>query len=130
MEFSLDLPWPWSLSAVEALNLLARGLFPSFLMRIAVALLCLFAANLAWGGRGLLSSLLGLAGLKTRDQDAPFQVRGTIYSLLMGAAGWLLAHQSLLWLAALFIVYFTLATYRGSARARGGRLAFLILLRL
>src|SRR5712691_9260919 len=100
MEFSLDLPWPWSLLPVEALNLLTRGLLPSFLGRVAVALLCLFAANLAWGGRGLLSSLLGLAGLKVRDRDTPFQVHGTIYSLLMGAAGWLLANQALLLLAA------------------------------
>src|SRR5260370_38146348 len=130
MEFSLDLPLPWSLSPVEALNFLTRGWLPSFLGRIAVALLFLLAAKLAWGGRGLLSALLGLLGLETRDHDAPFQLRGPIYSLLMGMAGWLLANQALLLLAALFIVYFTLATYRGSARARGGRLALLIGLRL
>ena len=130
MEFSLDLPWPWSLSPIEALNLVTRGVLPSFLLRFAVGILCWLSAGLAWGGRGLISTLLGLLGVETRDSAAPFQLRGIIYSLLMGLAGWLLAHQSLLILAALFVVYFTLATYRGSARARGGRLAVLIVLRL
>ena len=48
----------------------------------------------------------------------------------LGLLGWLLARQPLLVLAAVFVIYFTLATYRGSPRARGSRLLLLIGLRL
>jgi uncharacterized membrane protein len=134
MNFSLDLPWPWSLTPAEGLQLLSYGVVPSWLARAAVAVLTVFLALPAWGGRGMLTGLLNLPasllGLQVGERPAEFDVRGAALTLVLGVAGWFLANLPLIALAAVFVVYFTLATYRASARGRGLRLAALIVIRL
>ncbi|MFL5343034.1 MAG: glutamine amidotransferase [Gemmataceae bacterium] len=109
MEFTLDLPWPWSLSPVDGLQLLTAGLLPSFLARLVVAVLAALVALPSWRGA------------------SPVRIA---VATLVGLIGYFLARQPLLVLAIVFVVYFTLATYRGSPKARGGRLLLLIALRL
>lgn len=125
MEFTLDIPWPWSLSPVEVLQGLSRGVVPSWLGRIVVAVLAALLANLSLGGSGLFGLLR-----RPANGEAPRPVRGAILSAAFGLLGWLIAHQALLVLVALFVVFFTLITYKGSPRATGPRLALVIALRL
>jgi uncharacterized membrane protein len=125
MEFTLDIPWPWSLSPVDALRALSGGVLPSWTARVAVTVLAVLLANLTLGGSGLFGLLR-----RPADGEAPKPVRGVLLSAAFGLLVWMIAHQSLLVLVALFVIYFTLITYKGSARGRGWRLAAVIALRL
>src|SRR5258708_2609826 len=125
MEFSLDIPWPWSLSPVEALQALSGGVVPSWAGRIAVAVLAALVANLSLGGSGLFGAVR-----RSANGDAPKPVRGALLSAAFGVVGWAIAQQPALVLVALFVIYFTLITYKGSARATGPRLALVVALRL
>src|SRR5262245_18965294 len=125
MEFTLDIPWPWSLSPVEALQGLSRGVVPSWLGRIVVAVLAVLIANLSLGGSGLFGLIH-----RPANGEAPRPVRGALLSAAFGVMGWLIPHQPLIVLVAIFVVFFTLITYKGSPRATGPRLALVIALRL
>ena len=123
MEFTLDLPWPWSLSPVEAMQALSGGLMPSWMGRAVVAVLAALLANLSLGGSGIfglaLRVSLGLLGRQNGEEPKP--VRGALLSGAFGVLGWMIAHQPMLVLVALFVIFFTLITYRGSPRASGAR---------
>src|SRR5262245_21919301 len=111
MDFALDLPWPWSLSPVEAMQSLAYGYLPSFIARVIV---------------GLLVGLV--VGLATRRGN-PF---AGVPVLVMVVVGWLLASQPFPLLAFVIVIYLTIATYRGPAAARRSvpRVAIVLALRL
>src|SRR5262245_11187723 len=109
MDFTLDLPYPWSLSPVDALQQLSRGVLPSILGRMLVAVL-----------------VGGVAYLSARQRPRFAIVAG----LLMGLLGWSLARVPLPALAAVLIVWATVATYRGSPRAGAAKVAVVLALRL
>src|SRR5262245_4702093 len=111
MEFAFDLPWPWSLSPVEAMQSLTNGYLPSFLARVVV---------------GLLVGLV--VGLATRRGN-PF---AGVPVLVMALVGWLLASQPFPLLAFVIVIYLTIATYRGPSSARRSvpRIAVVLALRL
>src|SRR5262245_53584528 len=111
MHFALDLPWPWSLSPVEAMQSLTHGYVPSFFARVAV---------------GLLVGLI--IGLATRRGN-PF---AGVPVFVMVAVGWLLATQPFPLLAFVIVIYLTIATYRGPSGAKRSvpRLAVVLALRM
>ena len=47
-------------------------------------------------------------------------IRGMLLSAAFGLLGWLIANQTLLILVALFVIFFTLITYKAAARAAAG----------
>src|SRR5262245_20167150 len=96
MEFAFDLPYPWSLSPVEALQHLSRGLLPSLI------------------GRVLVAGLVGAVGYLSARHRPRFALAAGV---LMGLLGWSLARAPLPALAAVMVVWATTVTYRGSPRA-------------
>jgi uncharacterized membrane protein len=109
MDFTLDLPYPWSLTPVDALQQLTGGLLPSFF------------------GRALVAGLVGGVAYLSARQRPRFAI---VAGALMGLLGWSLARASLPALAAVLIVWATVATYRGSPRAGTAKTAVVLMLRL
>src|SRR5262249_41568843 len=117
MDFILDPPSPWSLSPVDVLQRLG-DLLPTSLGR-------LIASGVPLLGRITVAGLSGGLGWFSRAG------RGKLLcGLGMGAAGFLLAKTALPALVAVWLIYITLVTYHGSARATGPRLTLIIALRL
>ena len=109
MDFTFDLPWPWSLSPVEAMRHLSHGLLPGIVSRALVA--CLVA---------------GIAYLSTRQRPRT----AILASVLMGLLGLTLAGSPLPALAAVLVVWGTVVTYRGSPRASTAKILVVLGLRL
>lgn len=109
MDFTFDLPWPWSLSPVEAMRQLTQGVLPGFLARLLVGLL-----------------VAGIAYLSTRQRPRVAMVAAA----LMGLLGLTLAASPLPALAAVLVVWATVITYRGSPRANNWKIAVVVALRL
>src|SRR5579871_6464981 len=97
MEFICELPWPWSLTPVEALQQLAHFYVPAFLARLAIA------------------ALMGLiGGLVLRRGNSLFGIP----AVAMAVVGWVLGGQPLPLLALVVVIYVTVATYRGESGTR------------
>ncbi|HEV3146482.1 MAG TPA: glutamine amidotransferase, partial [Gemmataceae bacterium] len=118
MDFTFDPPAPWSHSPVEILQS-AAALLPGSLGR-------LLAAAMPILGRLLLAAICGALG---------WMWRGTsfgrfFWAIILGLVGVTLANVPLPAITGVFLVFVTLATYRGSSKVRGPRLLLIIALRL
>lgn len=109
MDLHLDIPWPWSMSPVEAMQWLTGGFLPSWLGRVAVAILSAALAVPVWGRNGIWP---------------------IVFAIVLAIVGWLLAFVPLPALVAVFLVLLTVATYRTKLRTQGLRVMLLLALRL
>jgi uncharacterized membrane protein len=118
MDFTFDPPSPWSHSPVEILQSAAL-LLPGSLGR-------LLAAAMPILGRLLIAAACGALGWLSRSTG----FGKVFWTIVLGVVGLALANVPLPALTAVFLVFVTLATYRGSAKVRGPRLLLIIGLRL
>jgi uncharacterized membrane protein len=109
MKLLFDIPWPWSLSPVEALRGLTGNVLPSWLGRVVVACLSAVMAIPVWGRKGALP---------------------VVFAVVLGVVGWLLAQVPMPALCAVFLVFLTVATYRSKLSTQGVRILVLLVLRL
>ncbi|HLW66915.1 MAG TPA: glutamine amidotransferase [Gemmataceae bacterium] len=118
MDFTFDPPSPWSHSPVEILQSVAM-LLPGSLGR-------LLAAAMPILGRLLLAALCAALGWLSRSTS----FGKACWAMILGVVGLALATAPLPAITAVFLVFVTLATYRGSAKVRGVKLLLIIGLRL